>query len=110
MANEVANAVQLINDKPFRDWVMVVGCYQSRIVIQNGQDEAARSDHATRLDLANRFLENPNPFLDSLIRLLATDPEICSLGVTVGSNAVTQEVLITKIAAIWSSFAAAKLT
>ena len=110
MANEVANAVQLINDKPFRDWVMVVGCYQSRIVIQNNPTEAARPDHQIRLNLANQFLDNPNPFLESMIRLLATDPEICSLGVTVGSSAVTQEILISKIASIWSSFAEAKLT
>lgn len=110
MADEVPNAVQLINDKPFRDWLMVVGCYQSRVVIQANAAEAALPDHEKRLDLATRFLDNPSPFLDSLVRLIGTDPSVCSLGVTVGPGAVTQEVLIQKMAAIWSSFAAAKLT
>lgn len=100
MANELPNAVALMRDVDFRDWLMAAGAYQARVVLG---EPAATPDHAVRVKLAQDVLMSPEMLLDRLVNVVATDPEVAGRGVT--PAVVGQPLILQKVADIWTSLA-----
>ncbi len=101
MANEIPNAVALMRDPDFRDWVCAASCYQAAQVLGSGTNAAKA--------MASEVLLNPRgPQLERLINVLATQTALASVGSTVGTTAgtITQALLLTQIAAVWNPLAA----
>lgn len=104
MANELPNAVKLMNDGPFRDWMRAALVYQSREVIM---EDTATANHDARLRLASVLAVNPNTHLDMFVNAIAADPSVAGIGVTVGTTAgtVTQPLMLQKVAGVWTPMA-----
>lgn len=103
MANEIPNAVALIRDDDFRSWIQVAACFQAAAVVVNAGSTAASKK------LATDVLSNPTgAHLNQMIAIMATRPEIASVGVTVGEGAgkIGQTLLLAQIAIIWAPLAA----
>lgn len=99
MANEIPNAVVLMRDSTFRDWVMAASCYQATQVLATpGNADTAAGK------MANEVLLNPTgPVLNRLVSILSTRNEISSRGADV--NAVGQTVLLAQLAVVWEPLA-----
>lgn len=103
MANEIPNAVALMKDSTFRDWVNAAACYQAALVLTDGAATAASKR------LASDALLNPSgPHLNRLVNVLATRVQIASVGTTVGEGAgqIGQALMLAQIAAVWAPLAA----
>lgn len=101
MANEIPNAVSLMRDPDFRDWVCAASCYQAA--------QALASGTAASKAMAAEVLLNPRGHvLERLINVLATQTAIASVGASVGTAAgtITQPLLLTQIATVWAPLAA----
>jgi hypothetical protein len=99
MANEIPNAVALMRDTDFRDWVRAGVCYQAATLI------AAGTAPATSLKVANDVVGSPTVHLERFLNVLATRVPICSVGSTV--EAIGQTLLLAQIAAVWDKLAVA---
>ena len=100
MANELPNAVALMRDSDFRDWVMAAAVYTARTVLA---EPTATPDYSVRRQLAITILGNPSVIVERTVNIIAADPEVCSKGTTV--TAVGQTLLIQKMADIWTPIA-----
>lgn len=101
MANEVPNAVVLIKDSDFRDWVRVIIAYTARSIFV---EPIATTEHNKRQALANDCITNLDLHLSRFVNVVATDPAIASLGTVVGEQ-IPQTILITKIENYWTAIA-----
>lgn len=100
MANEITNAVALMKDPDFRDWVCAAACYRASAVLTSGTAPAKA--------MAQEVLLNPRgPNLDRLINVLAVRPALFGAGATVGDGGIGQQALLTEIAAVWTPLATA---
>ena len=99
MANEIPNAVALMKDADFRDWVRAGVCYQAAVVI------AATGQPATSVKVANDVVGNPAVHLDRFLNVLACRPQICSIGATVAT--IGQPLLLAQITAVWDKLSTA---
>ena len=97
MANELPNAVALMQNDEFRSWVMAASVYQARQVII---EPASTTDHTPRVSLANSVVMNPTQYLERFVNVIACDPGIASLGTTV--QQITQPTLLQKMSDIWT--------
>ncbi len=98
MANEITNAVALMKDPEFRDWVCAAACYQASAALTSGT--------AAAKTMAQEVLLNPRgPHLERLINVLAVRPNLFNAGATVGEGGIGQQVLLTEIAAVWTPLA-----
>lgn len=99
MANEITNAVNLARDPDFRDWVRAGTCYHARTALTGGTPASRR--------LALDTVTNPTLHLDRWIHALASDPDLCSVGATVGEDTgqIGQNLLLTRIADTWPDLA-----
>lgn len=105
MANEVPNAVDLIQDPTFRDWIRVITGYVAR---ESFTESVATPEHNKRLALATDVVVNLNRYLDQFINIVATDPAVCSIGnsTKIGvANGITQGLLINKVQEYWTPLA-----
>lgn len=103
MANEIPNAVALMRDSDFRDWVCAASCYQAAATLTT-----ATATVASKV-MASEVLLNPRgPHLDRLINVLATRTELASVGQTVGEGAgkIGQALLLAQMAVVWAPLAA----
>lgn len=99
----VANAVQLMSDFTFRQYCQAVSVYQARQVTQ---EAATVAKHTERLALAVKVLDNPDYVTGRMVAMLATKPEIASLGVTLGDGgAISEGVMLQAAADIWTTLA-----
>lgn len=100
MADELPNAVALMRDSEFRDWVVAAIGYQARVVMQEATSIA---DYAVRRKLASAAILDPAQFGDRFINVIATDPEVAVKGKTV--QLVGQALLLQKVAGVWPHLA-----
>lgn len=100
MAGEFANAATLMGDSEFRTWVMVASVFEARNVVT---EPDTATDHAVRLKMANAVIAGPQTYLDRIVNVIACDPDVAAAGNT--AEAVTQEVLLTKIEQVWTPLA-----
>lgn len=102
MANEIPNAVQLMKDSDFRDWVCAASAQIATQVIASAGSTAASKAMGSAVLLTPR-----GPILDRLVSIIATRPSICSVGTTVGeqAGAIGQALLLTEVASVWSALA-----
>lgn len=100
MANELSNAVVLMKNEKFRDWIMAASVYQARVVITEG---AAVTDHALRVQLAQTVVVNPDMHLAKFVNALACDPDIAGAGTDI--EVFGQGPLLSKLAGIWTPMA-----
>jgi DNA-binding beta-propeller fold protein YncE len=101
VANEIPNAVALMRDPDFRDWVCAASCYQAAQVLASGT--------AASKAMATEVLLNPRGhILERLVNVLATQTAIASVGSTVGTAAgtITQTLLLTQTATVWAPLTA----
>lgn len=100
MANELPNAVALMREADFRDWLVAAGAYTARTVLN--EDEGTPY-HRARLLLAYDVLGNPAMIAERLVTIVATDPEVAGKGN--GVAAVGQPLILAKVAAAWTALA-----
>lgn len=103
MANEIPNAVNLTKDPDFRDWVRVAALYQARVSLTG--DTPATPSAAQRARLSGEVLGNPFTRLEIIVKILASDPEICGVANPTVGNGITQTLLIQKMAGFWTPLA-----
>lgn len=100
MANELPNAVALMRNDEFRDWVMAAAVYQARQVIV---EATSVQDHAIRVILAEKVALNPAPYVERFVNVIATDPAVAGLGDT--PSEIGQSTFLAKIAEVWTPMA-----
>jgi len=100
MANELANATVLMRDADFRLWCLAASAYQARIVLT---EPINTPDHDVRMRLAKDVINNPEVIVDKVVNIIATDPQIATLGQNV--TAIGQAAMLSKIAEIWTPLA-----
>lgn len=104
MANEIPNAVSLMQSSLFRDWVRAAIVYKARDVITEATTVA---DHAKRVELAAIVAVNPDQHLNIFVNAIACDPAVASVGAEVGEGTgrVGQALLLDRIGLIWTPLA-----
>lgn len=100
MANELPNAVALMEDDTFRKWCIAAAVYQARLVVQ---EAATVADHGVRLKMAMDVIVNPQLLADRLVHVIAADPAVSGKGDTV--QEITQDTMIAKVAEVWTILA-----
>lgn len=101
MANELANAVALMEDETFRKWIKAAIVYQSRLVITEPDTTA---DHPIRVALASIAAPLPERYLDMFVNTIAADPTVAGAGTQVGTQ-ITQTMILNKIEQVWTPVA-----
>lgn len=96
----LANAVSLMNSVEWRDWLKAAAAYQAREVVLEPEGTAR---HALRLKLAEKVITSPEYVVGHLVTIISTDPDVAAKGGT--PTAVTENVVIAKVAASWSRMA-----
>lgn len=92
------NASKLGKDATFRDWVTAAGCYVARNVAGESVDTPA---HEARLGLAKAILNNPEVFVNRLVWVIASDPDVATKGAT--ASLVGEQTVIDKVTASWTA-------
>lgn len=102
MANEIPNAVQLMKDSDFRDWVCAASAQ-----IATQQIAGANSTAASKAMGAAALLNPRGQILERLVNILATRPNICSVGTTVGEQdgSIGQSLLLSELGKVWGPLA-----
>lgn len=104
MANELPNAVALMRDATFMDWVRAGSVYVARTVLTEPDTTAS---HDVRVRMAQAIVLDPTAMQTRLVNILATDPDVASIGDQVGEgpNMIGQNLIIQKIIGVWTPLA-----
>lgn len=100
MADELPNAVALMKDQEWKDWLLAAAAYQARVVLQEPENTP---DHPVRLRLAQDVLTSPQIVLERLVTVVSTDPEVAGKGKT--ATLVGQPLILQKVAGVWTALA-----
>lgn len=104
MANEqIKNAVTLVNDQAFRDWIMVGMIFQAKAVVA---EDPATANHTLRLQFAQDILVEPDNsnFIRRMQNIIAVDTDV-NIFTGVDAGGITQPLILSKIAFYWNSIA-----
>ncbi len=96
----LANAVALRKDPEWREWLVTAAAYVSREVYL---EASTVTDHAVRYRLALDVMVTPEVVAAQLVTIISTDPDVAVKGTS--PAAVTEELTITKVQAIWTKLA-----
>ena len=97
MADELKNAVDLMQDLDLRGMIMAATVYEATQIVV---EDPATANHATRLELADRIIRDPNYAVEFFHRIISCDPEVATLG---NDYTVVPEVMIlNKVSVIWT--------
>lgn len=96
----LANAVELIDNVVWSKWLRTAGVYQARVVLA---EPTSTPEYATRRELAQRVIANPEYLVPTALAIITTDPVVASAGAT--PEAVTESRVLSKIAEHWTIMA-----
>lgn len=100
MADELPNAVELMRDSTFRDWIIAAIGYTARQVIQ---ESPSTPQYDARRRLAEPAVLDPAVFADRFVNVIATDPAVAAKGTTV--QLVGQALVLQKVSDLWTPLA-----
>ena len=100
MANELKNAVVLLDLPSMVLYAKAAASYQARVVITEPDTTA---DHAVRTRLADAVIANPDYLVQRAVSVLATDPSVNGVGSD--PAAMDQTVILGSMAKAWTPLA-----
>lgn len=102
MAHELPNAVTLMGDSTFRDWVAAAASYTATNVLASGSSTVPAKAMAAEVLVTPR-----GAVVERLVNILATRFAICSVGNAVGEDVgqIGQALLLSEMGSIWGSLA-----
>ena len=100
MAGPLQNAVLLMNDGTWRQWLTTAAAYNARLIYD---ESPTVEDHAVRYALALEVLITPQAITDRLVTLVSTDPTI-AVQSGVPAN-LTESSIIDAVMKYWTALA-----